>query len=132
MKSMDSKFTKQFESRMVALLPSKARLISEAVHKAVEDTNHWLNALPATVSQLNIRQYFLQKFSQIFPTGDALQDTEILSILLDDVGLRKLGDSIELNGEKWKVKWRRFGLGFGIEFGLSNDSGKTMNHIFYE
>ena len=132
METMDTEFTKRFESRMCDLLPSKSKLIRKTVQKSINDTNHWLNALPASTSLLNVRQYFIQKFSQILPTGDALHDGQILSILLDDTGLRKVGDTIYLNGEKWKVLWRRFGLGFGVEFGLSNDSGKSISHVFYD
>lgn len=132
MKRIDTDFTKAFESRICDLLPSKTKLIREAVHNSIDDTNAWLNSLPASTSLLNIRQYFIQRFSKIVPIGEALQDGKILSILLDDVGLRKVGNTIELKGEKWEVIWRRFGWDYGIEFGLRNGSGKVISHVFFD
>ena len=130
--NINTEFSKQFESRMCDLLPSKSKEVHDAVHNSIDDTVRWYNALPASISLLNVRQYFIQRFSKLFPVGEVLNDDHILSILLDDTGLKKIGETIELNGNKWKVIWRRFGYGFGIEFGLSNDSGKTKTHVFFD
>ena len=132
MKSMDITFIKAFEARICALVPSKKELMHEAILKCVEDANAWLRTLPAPTSQLNIRMYFIEKLSEKVPTHDALQDEQILSLLLDDMGLRKVGDSVELKGEKWEVIWRRFGLNYGIEFGLRNGAGKIISDVFFD
>lgn len=132
MKNMDTEFIKAFESRICDLLPSQRKLIHEAIHKCVEDTNAWLNRLPAPTSLLNIRTYFVERFSETVPTGEALQDGQVLSALLDDVGLRNVGDFVDIRGEQWEVIWRRFGWDFGIEFGLRNASVEIVSHVFFD
>jgi len=130
MKSMDNKFIIEIESTLCDLLPSEKELIPSVVRKCVESTNTWLKELPAPTSQLNVRIFFIQELSEQMTIHEILQNEKLLSVLLDDVGLQKVGDSIELNGEKWKVIWRKMGKNFGIEFGLSNASGKVISHEF--
>ena len=132
MKNIDIKFIKSFESIISELLPSKKVLIHDAIHKCAQSTNTWLKGLPAPTSELNIRIYFVQKFSKLVPTHEVLQNEKLLSILLDDVGLRKVGEVIELKGEKWEVIWRKIGRNFGVEFGLRNSSGKIVSHEFID
>jgi hypothetical protein len=132
MKNVDIKFIESFESIISELLPSKEVLIHEAIHKCAETTNTWLNKLPAPASELNIRIYFIQRLAELVPTHEVLQNEKLLSVLLDDVGFRKVGDFIELKGERWEVIWRKISKNFGVEFGLRSSSGKVVSREFID
>ena len=132
MKNIDNEFIKAIESTLCDLLPSEKESIPDVIQKCVESTNLWLKGLPAPTSELNVRIYLIQELSGQMPIYEVLQNEKLLSVLLDNVGLKKVGDSIELNGEKWKVIWRRIGNNFGIEFGLRSGSGKVISHEFID
>jgi hypothetical protein len=129
---MNEAFIKVLKSALDDLLPAETHCINEAVQKSIEDTNAWVANLPLPTSELNIRLHFLQQLAKMMALADILQDENLLSVLLDDTALRKPGDAIYIQGEKWKVIWRRIGFDFGIEFGLVSESGSFRKELFVD
>jgi hypothetical protein len=129
---LETKFLNKLEPVLIELFPLKQNAIHEAISKSSKDIETWLSGLPAPTSELNIRLYFIQILTDRFPVREVLDDEKVLSVLLDDIGVRKIGDSIDRNGKKWKVIWRKIGINFGIEMGLKASDGEILSEEFYD
>jgi hypothetical protein len=132
MKTMSTEFIEAFKAALQSLLPLGEPSLSEIIRMCVDDTTEWVEKLPTSTSELNIRSYFIQLLSKKIALGETLQNDQVLSVLLDDIGLPKVGDAVEIQGKPWRVIWRRLGNDFGIEFGLANESGEFKSHMFFD
>ena len=132
MKSSDT--TIHIPSQLEAVALQNVSL--EGLEKAKQKYRTWSESLPAETSSLNHRLYFLELLEG--QTGKNLKEKkEIISALLEDTGVRKVGDQfdrVEANGikKRWEVVWQKIGDRYGVEMGIKSQDGELLSGEFFD
>jgi hypothetical protein len=116
---------------------AKALVRPEKFDAASGEYQKWSDSFGARTSTINHRLYFLELLEQATQNTNLKQNEELVSAILENSGIREVGDQFERigkNGEKkvWKVIWRKIGPRYGIEMGLKSEDGELLSGEFFD